>query len=83
MVRIALILVLFVFLPMAAHAEKRVALLIGNKDYRAGVGSLVNPLNDVRVVGDALRPSALKSYHPCTTRAESKCCSPSMRSQRG
>jgi hypothetical protein len=30
-------------------AEKRIALLIGNKDYKPGVGALVNPLNDVRV----------------------------------
>ena len=30
-----------------AHAEKRIALLIGNKDYKAGVGSLTNPLNDI------------------------------------
>jgi hypothetical protein len=29
----------------AALAEKRIALLIGNKDYKPGVGALVNPLN--------------------------------------
>jgi hypothetical protein len=41
--------------PTAAQAEKRLALLIGNKDYKPGVGALVNPLNDVRVIGDALK----------------------------
>ena len=30
--------------------EKRVALLIGNKDYKAGVGALTNPLNDIGIV---------------------------------
>ena len=31
------------------QAEGRIALLIGNKDYKPGVGALVNPLNDVQV----------------------------------
>jgi hypothetical protein len=38
-----------------AHAEKRIALLIGNKDYKPGVGALVNPLIDIRIVGGALK----------------------------
>jgi formylglycine-generating enzyme required for sulfatase activity len=38
----------------AAVAEKRIALLIGNKDYKPGVGTLLNPLNDIRIVSDAL-----------------------------
>src|SRR5262249_36964415 len=38
-----------------AHAEKRIALVIGNRDYKSGVGALTNPLNDIRVVGDALK----------------------------
>ena len=48
---------LFYILPVAAFAqtEKRVALLIGNKDCKPGVGALTNPLNDIRVVGDALK----------------------------
>jgi len=51
---IALLMVVVGAFP--AHAqEKRIALLIGNKDYKPGVGALVNPLNDVRVVGDALK----------------------------
>jgi NAD(P)-dependent dehydrogenase (short-subunit alcohol dehydrogenase family) len=43
--------------PTALHAaaEKRIALLIGSKDYKAGVGALTNPLNDVRIVGEALK----------------------------
>jgi uncharacterized caspase-like protein len=48
---------ILLLLPAAAFAqtEKRIALLIGNKDYKAGVGALTNPLNDIRVVGDALK----------------------------
>jgi hypothetical protein len=41
--------------PALAQTEKCIALLIGNKDYKAGVGSLTNPLNDIRIVGDALK----------------------------
>jgi hypothetical protein len=55
MVRAAITLLLLVLLPSAAQAEKRIALLIGNKDYKPGVGALVNPLNDARVVGEALK----------------------------
>lgn len=33
---------------------RRVALLIGNQDYRPGVGKLVNPFNDIKLVGKAL-----------------------------
>lgn len=29
------------------QTEKRIALLIGNKDYKPGVGALTNPLNDM------------------------------------
>jgi hypothetical protein len=38
MTRLVLI-VLTVLLPSAVHVEKRVALLIGNKDYKRGVGA--------------------------------------------
>jgi hypothetical protein len=48
----------------AALAEKRITLLIGNKDYKAGVGSLVNPLNDIRVVGDALKAVGFELLKP-------------------
>jgi hypothetical protein len=52
--------IVLLLLPAAALAQgkKRIALLIGNKDYKAGVGSLTNPLNDVRIVGEALRKAA-------------------------
>ncbi|MGP0088646.1 MAG: SUMF1/EgtB/PvdO family nonheme iron enzyme [Xanthobacteraceae bacterium] len=46
------------------HAEKRVALVIGNKDYKPGVGALVNPLNDIRVVGDALKSVGFELLTP-------------------
>jgi len=48
----------------AVHAEKRIALLIGNKDYKPGVGALVNPLNDVRVVGGALKAVGFEVLKP-------------------
>jgi hypothetical protein len=55
-VRVA-ITFLLLLLPTALHAqaEKRIALLIGNKDYKAGAGALTNPLNDIRIVGEALK----------------------------
>jgi hypothetical protein len=51
------IAILLLLLPTVLHAqaEKRIALLIGNKDYKAGVGALTNPLNDIRIVGEALQ----------------------------
>jgi formylglycine-generating enzyme required for sulfatase activity len=55
MVRVAIALLLLLCAPCAAQSEKRIALLIGNKDYKPGVGALVNPLNDVRIVGEALK----------------------------
>jgi formylglycine-generating enzyme required for sulfatase activity len=47
-----------------AYAEKRIALVIGNKDYKSGVGALTNPLNDIRVVGDALRSVGFEVLKP-------------------
>jgi len=41
--------------PLTAPVEKRVALVIGNRDYKSSVGALVNPLNDIRIVGSALK----------------------------
>jgi hypothetical protein len=38
---------LFLLIAAPAHAEKRVALVIGNKDYKASVGPLANPLDDI------------------------------------
>ena len=53
----------------AALAEKRIALLIGNKDYKPGVGALVNPLNDIRVVGDALKVVGVEVLKPAQNAA--------------
>src|SRR5262245_17133554 len=47
-----------------AQTEKRIALLIGNKDYKAGVGALTNPLNDIRIVGEALRTVGFEVLKP-------------------
>ena len=57
MVRVAVALIVTLLLPASAwaQAEKRIALLIGNKDYRPSVGALINPLNDTRVIGEALK----------------------------
>jgi len=49
------LMVLTVLLPSAVHAEKRVALLIGNKDNKRGFGGLTNPIHDVRIVSEALK----------------------------
>jgi len=50
---------IFVFLvslvTMPVHAEKRIALVIGNQEYKTSVGPLVNPLHDVPLVGEALK----------------------------
>ena len=64
MVRAAIALLLLLLVPSAAQAEKRIALLIGNKDYKAGVGALVNPLNDVRVIGDVLKAIGFEVLKP-------------------
>jgi hypothetical protein len=40
MLRAAVVLLTFALLTSAAHAEKRIALLIGNKDYVQAVGPL-------------------------------------------
>jgi Caspase domain len=64
-VRVASAIVLLL-LPTSviAQTEKRIALLIGNKDYKAGVGALTNPLNDIRIVGDALRSVGFEVLKP-------------------
>ena len=57
MVRAVIIFVVMMLLTSAAQAqsEKRVALVIGNQAYKPGVGALLNPLNDIRTVGSALK----------------------------
>src|SRR5262245_32634998 len=48
--------IFLLLLPTAAfaQAEKRIALLIGNRAYDPSVGILKNPHNDIAVVGEAL-----------------------------
>jgi formylglycine-generating enzyme required for sulfatase activity len=64
-VRVVIAIVLL-FLPTAvfAQTEKRIALLIGNKDYKTGVGALTNPLNDIRIVGQALSAVGFEVLKP-------------------
>src|SRR5262245_46032866 len=63
-VRVAITIVLLL-LPTVLQAQgKRIALLIGNKDYKVGVGALTNPLNDIRIVGDALRSVGFEVLKP-------------------
>jgi len=51
-------------IAVPAHADKRIALVIGNKDYKAAVGPLANPLNDIRLVGDALKSVGFEVLKP-------------------
>jgi hypothetical protein len=61
--RIAFLLLLLL-IASPALAEKRIALVIGNKDYKAGVGALSNPLNDIRIVGEALKSVGFEVLKP-------------------
>ena len=54
MVRLVLILFL-AFFPSIAHAEKRIALLIGNQGYSSEIGKLTNPHNDVALLEQTLK----------------------------
>ncbi|WP_158283984.1 caspase family protein [Azospirillum sp. TSO22-1] len=54
MLRRLLVLCCLLALPMAARAETRVALVIGNAAYVSG-GTLANPVNDARAVAKSLR----------------------------
>jgi uncharacterized caspase-like protein len=53
MIRAAVVLLLLVLLPSTVHAQKRVALVIGNSAYRYAP-ELVNPKNDATDVAAAL-----------------------------
>ena len=59
-------------IAVPARAEKRIALVIGNKDYKASVGPLTNPLNDIHLVGEALRSIGFEVLKPVenATRAD-------------
>src|SRR5215472_3013923 len=54
MSRAAFVLFFLLLLPSTVHAEKRVALVIGNSSYRYA-GELANPKNDATDVAAALR----------------------------
>jgi hypothetical protein len=56
-----LLALLLSLIAVPAHAEKRIALVIGNKDYKSGVGALTNPLNDIRVAAHS--PVGLDRSH--------------------
>src|SRR5262245_11449306 len=45
---------------MGLNARGKFALVIGNKSYSPGVGALVSPLNDARLVADALTEIGFK-----------------------
>src|SRR5438874_2597374 len=64
MVRVAVAFLTLLLTLRGAHAEKRVALLIGNQAYKPSVGVLVNPLNDIRIVGDALKAVGFEVLKP-------------------
>jgi len=59
-VRFAGVLFLLLLLPLGAHSEGRLALLIGNQSYSDKIGPLKNPHNDISLVGAALEKLAFK-----------------------
>jgi len=64
-VRSAVVLIALL-LPTSASAEaqKRIAVLIGNRGYDASVGVLRNPHNDIAVVGQALAKQGFEILPP-------------------
>src|SRR5262249_16843389 len=60
----AVVLVLGLAGSGSAQESARFALLIGNQDYKPGVGALANPLNDIRVVGEALKSAGFQVMAP-------------------
>ena len=51
-----LLLIFWLVLPASpAHAEKRIALLIGNQSYTSEIGKLANPHNDIALLEKALK----------------------------
>src|SRR5262245_1728678 len=58
--------IVLLLLPTAvfAQAEKRIALLIGNRAYDASVGALKNPHNDIALVGQALAEQGFEILPP-------------------
>src|SRR5262245_53027108 len=66
MVRAAVALFVLMLLSSAAHAQKRIALLIGNQAYNDRVGPLKNPLRDIVLVGKALTDVGFEALNPVT-----------------
>src|SRR5262245_4701513 len=50
-----LLLICWLLAVPAAHAEKRIALLIGNQSYSDEIGKLANPHNDVALLEKTLK----------------------------
>jgi formylglycine-generating enzyme required for sulfatase activity len=53
-VAVALVFLMLAAAP-AAHAEERIALLIGNQSYTSEIGRLANPHNDIALLEQALK----------------------------
>jgi formylglycine-generating enzyme required for sulfatase activity len=58
--RIPVLFLGLIFLAASAMAEPRIALVIGNGAYGQGIGNLVNPPNDARLVAKALTDAGFK-----------------------
>jgi hypothetical protein len=56
----------------SAQESARIALLIGNKDYRPEIGPLKNPQNDISFVGEALRVAGFTILDPVHDATRSK-----------
>lgn len=52
---VAVLAFLIFFMPHAAHAEARIALVIGNAGYDDSLGALANPVNDATAIGETLK----------------------------
>jgi uncharacterized caspase-like protein len=52
--KVAIAIAVFVLMAWPAAAEMRVALVIGNSNYRA-LGTLANPSNDAKLLASTLR----------------------------
>jgi len=52
---VAVLAFLIFFVPHAAHAEARIALVIGNAGYDESLGALANPVNDATAIGETLK----------------------------
>ncbi len=58
--RIAILALLLVLRPVAAFAEPRVALIIGNARYDESMGLLANPVSDAALVSETLKSAGFQ-----------------------